>query len=758
MSDKPGTLINELLQTYVEQHLAGASPDVINLCRDAPHLVEQLQRLVRGYHSVDGAFATNEIAQGGVDLPYFDGFRTIERVSQGGSGEVYKLEDLKLGRIVAAKVIRDKHLPDVDFLREARSLALFEDPRVVRLLEFRSDAEPPVLLMEYVDGFTLDRIGPSLEYPQRARVLLEIAGAIQHAHDLGIQHRDLKPANILVDARLAPKILDFGLSRGEPDRGHGIGTPGYMAPEQYDLQAPIDARADVFALGVILYELLSGRLPYGNEMAPAGVPAPLLPVEHVADVPEPLQAIALKAMALDPAERYATARDLAQDLGRYLDGRPVQARPTSYRSALRRQAAPHLEQIREWQRTNLIYPHEARALEADYARLEAREDDWILGGRALSFSQITLYLGAFFAALGGGLYFHAHFRAEAEPWGAFLFLALPFISLNVAGRECYRRNRQSVAIAFYLSAALLLPLFLLIVFDAAAFAPISIENANELFSEGYVSNRQLQIALLTASLWAATLALVTWTMTLSSCFTLLLVAFYGALLADYGLVNWLADGEWLTLGLRLTPLLLVLVALGVLGEWRGRDTAARPQYFAAAVLWMLIMELLAQDAKMFEFLGITLTPIQATDVSDPTLLNTLIAMTINGLLIYAVASGLERVRWPLVRKTSGMLFTIAPFATLGPLAWLCGVDEYGKSYDWLYLGLALAVVLLSHYRQRKSFYFAGLLNSGGALWFITAHNQWFDRPGWAALVIVGGLLLLAAGPLIHLVERDHPTA
>jgi serine/threonine-protein kinase len=119
--------------------------------------------------------------------------------------------------------------------------------------------------MEFVDGFELSQVGPSLQYTQRARTMVEIAEAVHHAHTLGIQHRDLKPANIILDAQLSPKILDFGLSGGDPSRGHGVGTPAYMAPEQLDPSRPIDARTDIYALGVILYELLCGVLPFKGD-------------------------------------------------------------------------------------------------------------------------------------------------------------------------------------------------------------------------------------------------------------------------------------------------------------------------------------------------------------------------------------------------------------------------------------------------------------------------------------------------------------
>jgi serine/threonine-protein kinase len=154
-------------------------------------------------------------------------------------GEVFKLRDLKLDRIVAAKVLRSNRRGGLNrginsFLHEARALALFTDRRIVQIYECRVDREPAVIIMEFVDGFELGRVGPSLEFAQRARILLEICDALHHAHEPGIQHRDLKPSNIMLDAKLSPRILDFGLSASDPTRGHFIGTLPYVAPVQLD--------------------------------------------------------------------------------------------------------------------------------------------------------------------------------------------------------------------------------------------------------------------------------------------------------------------------------------------------------------------------------------------------------------------------------------------------------------------------------------------------------------------------------------------
>ena len=509
--------------------------------------------------------------------------------------------------------------------------------------------------MEHVDGFELGRMGPSLEYPQRARVMAEVAEAIERAHRLGIQHRDLKPANVMLDASLSPKILDFGLSRGEPDRGHGVGTPAYMAPEQLDPDQRIDARVDVYALGVMLYELLCGVRPFQGQTTNELIRAvkshtPRLPVEIEATVPEPLQAIALKAMERDPADRYGSAREMAQELRRYTEGKPVLARPTLYQSVLERRVRPHLEQLREWRRLKLIHRHEEQRLADSYDLLNAREDDWIVRARTLSFSQIGLYLGAFLLVAGSLLYLGAYFFDAVQGLvGPTMVLGLPFVGLNLAAHRLYRRGKQAVAVAVYLGAVLLLPLYLVIVFEELGLWVAGPESELELlgllFEEGFTSNRQLQVASFAACLWAGWLAVTTRTVTMSACFTVLLFVFDLSVQGDFGLRTWLEDAAWHRFALHLLPFLVLVAVLGWAAERREQPWLTQPLYFAGAGLFMLIPELLALNGKLFEFLGLSMAPFQSPEVSSPTLLDTLTAMTINGVVIYVAGSLLETARF-----------------------------------------------------------------------------------------------------------------
>jgi len=755
--------LDELLQRYVERlERDGTRVTPEELCGGTGELVEPLRARIHRFHEIDrmlGSPPGAAEAEPG-ELPTFAGFRTVERLGGGGMGEVYKLVDLTLGRTVAAKVLRAGSAASAlygDFLREARSMALFQDPRVVHIHEYRADAEPPVILMEYVDGFELGQVGRSLNHAQQARIMAEICAALQRAHELGIQHRDLKPSNILLDQRLQPKILDFGLSRGEPDQGHGVGTLEYLAPEQLDPGLPIDARADVYALGVILYELLCGERPYGEGspdaiMATIRTGRPRLPVEVDPGAPEALQAIALKAMEREPGDRYPSARDMARDLERYLQGRSVLARPTLYATALGERVRPHLEQIREWVSLRLISAPEASTLEAAYRGLEVQEEDWIVHGRALTMSKISLYLGAFLLLVGALFYFVADrfYDAGGGLGEAVLTLAVPFVVLNAMALLLERQERRAVAIALYIgAAALLVPLLVIFMHELGLWVRVE----GQFFDGGVVSNRQLQVATVAASLWALFLALRTRTVALSSIFTVLTTLTALAVTTDLGLRTWLDEGRWDLLGAHLVPLVVLFAGLGRATERWGRSWLASPLYVGAAVLYAAILELEAMDGRLFSHLGFTLAGLQPEGVDDPILLDTLAAMTVNGLLIYTVGSSLERWGGALARPAARVLLLVSPFAILEPIAWLNHTQEYSRVFDWLFLVLSLGVVLASRLRQRRSFYYAGLVNIGLALVLLADRYEWLDAPWWAITVILAALAAVAAGLRLDARER-----
>jgi serine/threonine-protein kinase len=285
-------------------------------------------------------------------------YTLIRRLGSGGMGTVFKAWDPELGRNVALKFLAGGDAETLDrFQREARAQARVDHPAICKVFEVGQVAGRHYIAMQEIHGVTLDDAARELRLEQKVQLVREIAEAVQAAHRLGLIHRDLKPANILVeeadDGSLRPFIVDFGLARDQHSPGAATisgaiaGTMGYMSPEQARGRfEEIDRRTDVYNLGIILYELLGGRPPFEFEnlleslvRLQAEEPPPLRRFNR--SIPEDLQTIAMKALERDPARRYDSARALADDLRRFLDGEPIVARPTSVVYRLRTRLRKH---------------------------------------------------------------------------------------------------------------------------------------------------------------------------------------------------------------------------------------------------------------------------------------------------------------------------------------------------------------------------------------------------------------------------------
>ena len=280
-------------------------------------------------------------------IKYFGDYELLEEIARGGMGVVYKARQTSLNRIVAVKMILAGQLAsEADIRRfhtEAEAAANLQHPNIVAIHEVGEYEDRHYFSMDYVEGQNLSALVGERPLPpaQAAELVKTIAEAIQYAHQRGILHRDLKPQNVLIDEQGRPHVTDFGLAKRTgadsnlTQTGAVMGSPSYMPPEQATgRQDQIGPHSDVYSLGAILYQLLTGKAPFVAETPLATLQKvveedPVLPSKHNPLSPPDLETICLKCLEKKPERRYSTARALAEELDRFLNHEPILARPAS---------------------------------------------------------------------------------------------------------------------------------------------------------------------------------------------------------------------------------------------------------------------------------------------------------------------------------------------------------------------------------------------------------------------------------------------
>src|SRR6266542_3211971 len=364
--------LDAVIAEYVQQVEAGVVPERAALLARHPDLADRLRAFFADYDRLDRQAGALQLSpdpnrtSGGSEQPgalprvrYFGDYELLEEIARGGMGVVYTARQVSLNRVVALKMILQGELAtprDVArFRSEAEAAAGLDHPHIVPIYEVGEHQGRHFFSMKLIEGGSLaDRLRTeprasargkpnsslTLGAPQEAaRLLAQVARAVHHAHQRGVIHRDLKPANILLDAAGVPHVTDFGLARRAgashlTQTGVIVGTPSYMAPEQAAARKDVTTAADVYALGVILYECLTGRPPFQAETALDTLlqvleREPVSPRALNPKVDRDLEAVCLKCLAKEPQQRYGSAAALADDLERWLTGEPLAARPPS---------------------------------------------------------------------------------------------------------------------------------------------------------------------------------------------------------------------------------------------------------------------------------------------------------------------------------------------------------------------------------------------------------------------------------------------
>ncbi len=641
------------------------------------------------------------------------GFRIERKLGQGGLGVVYAAQDEKLNRRVAIKVLRSRGDDQVRrrLLDEARNTAALGDPAVVTVFSVLDETDPPAIVMEFVEGFPIDRFAAQLNFAQKAALLREVARGLSVAHARGMIHRDLKPDNVLVGPDLRPRILDFGLalSLEEASRqGRGFeGTPLYASPEQA-MGKPLGTASDVFSLGSLMFKVLTGKAPFAGDSISQVLEAivstaPPFLRDVAVGVPEDLQAICLACLAWNPADR-PSAEQVGLELGRFLVGEPVRLKPKLYDDLLRRTIGEHANQAQLWESQSIISREEHDALEIIHRRLLADEDHWIIDARRITPLQTILSAATWLTVVATVLTVWLLRDELLPPWR--WVLPVFFTSALLLAGHFARQAKESLAAATFLAGAALAiaPATLALLAELHVFGTAP-EGIAQLF-ENTFTNQQVLAASLTAlcvstfGLWRLRMTGFAWTT------AMLAAATYVSLLLPF---NWL-DQEPEIMALWCLPLgAMEFVALAL--ERAGRVRWTMPFHLIALAAVVVGLDIVAFSGPTLEMLGVTATRWSYFDEER----QTAFSIVLNGILFLTLMLLAERAPSLDLRRASKWLEVLAILHVISALfANAMGHrDDALVHYDVrIYLAAAVFFAVLAPFRSRWRMLVGGLIGCG----------------------------------------------
>jgi serine/threonine protein kinase len=701
--------------------------------------------------------------------PRIPGYRIERKLGEGGLGVVYAAQDEKLRRRVAIKVLRQSADAQVRrrILDEARHTAALGDSAIVTVFSVLDEADPPAIVMEFVEGFPLDRFAAQLTFEQKTRLLREVARGLSVAHARGLVHRDLKPDNVIVGPDMRPRLLDFGLALSLEEAGRqggGFeGTPLYASPEQA-LGKPLGTAADVFSFGSLMFKVLTGKAPFAGDsisevLEAISSAAPPFLREVAVGVPEDLQAVCLACLAWDPVDR-PTAEEVALDLGRFVVGEPVRLRPKLYQDLLRRTISEHGNHARLWQSQSIISRDEHDALETIHRRLLADEDHWIIDGRRITALQTLLSAATWLTVVATVLTVWMLRDELASPWR--WLLPVFFTGALMLGGFFARRWKDPLAAAIFLAgtALAITPAMLAALAELRVLATPT-PGVLQLF-EGTFTNHQLLAAAATAlclsafGLWRLRMTGFAWTT------ATLATASYISLLLPF---NWLAQKPEIMAAWCLPLAALEWVALAF--ERAGHVRWTMPFHLIALGSLVLALDVIALQGPTLRMLGVTEAQWSYFDPSR----QQAFSVVLNGVVFLALMLMAVRALSLDLRRGSKWLEVLAIVHTISALfvnALLHRNDALLRFDVWIYLGAALFFAALAPFRSRWRMLCGGLLGCGLGCYLLVELGLVTRKPFILGLGAAGLSVALGTFAYVRLgarvdkrprsspCEREHP--